>query len=55
MKTFVYLSFFLFFSLKVVGQQRPVLVVDLTNGSVDSITDISVNQLLTKDKTDFSS
>ncbi len=53
MKTFVYLSFFLFFSLKVVGQQRPVLVVDLTNGSVDSITDISVNQLLTKDKTDF--
>jgi hypothetical protein len=53
MKTLFLISILLSLTFNVLGQQRPVLVFDLTNGTVDSITGIPVNTALTKDKNSF--
>jgi len=53
MKTLVLISILFSNSFNGQSQQRPVLVFDLTNGTVDSITGIAVNTALTKDKSAF--
>ena len=53
MKTNILLSFFTLFVLVSFGQERPLLVFDLVNGTLDSTTIISYDTSILSDRTNY--